>query len=77
MTSGLRIGTPAVTTRGFDQADCVALAGWICDILDVLAKEEDTTEIEAEVRGKVAELCARHPVYGAPRESQADAASIA
>ncbi|MBB3229391.1 serine hydroxymethyltransferase [Halomonas stenophila] len=63
VTSGLRIGTPAVTTRGFDQADCETLAGWICDILDALAAETDTTEVESEVRGKVAELCDRHPVY--------------
>ena len=63
VTSGLRIGTPAVTTRGFGQAECEALAGWICDILDVLAEGAGSAEIEAEVREKVAELCARHPVY--------------
>ncbi|MBW6392729.1 MULTISPECIES: serine hydroxymethyltransferase [Halomonadaceae] len=65
VTSGLRIGTPAVTSRGFDVADCQALAGWICDILDVLAEGDDSEAVEAEVRAKVAELCERHPVYGA------------
>ncbi|MFD2191646.1 serine hydroxymethyltransferase [Pistricoccus aurantiacus] len=63
VTSGLRIGTPAATSRGFDENDCEQLAGWICDILDVLAKGEDTGSAEAEVREKVAELCGRHPVY--------------
>ncbi|WP_447956728.1 serine hydroxymethyltransferase [Vreelandella sp. EE7] len=64
VTSGLRIGTPAVTTRGMNEADCEHLAGWICDILDVLADQKDTTEVENQVRDNVSELCARHPVYG-------------
>lgn len=63
VTSGLRIGTPAVTTRGFSEQECSSLAGWICDILDVLAKGEDTSAIEAQVLDKVAEVCARLPVY--------------
>ncbi|WP_227369453.1 serine hydroxymethyltransferase [Halomonas sp. M20] len=65
VTSGLRIGTPAATSRGFNEEDCTALAGWICDILDVLARGDDTSDIEAEVREKVAEVCGRHPVYSA------------
>ncbi len=77
VTSGLRIGTPAVTTRGFDEADCDVLAGWICDILDMLAKQADTTAIEGEVRGKVAELCHRHPVYGAVSSRTESVPSIA
>ena len=64
VTSGLRIGTPAVTTRGFGEKECETLAGWICDILDVLAKNENSDNIEAWVRFNVSELCARHPVYG-------------
>jgi len=63
VTSGLRIGTPAVTTRGFDESECGELAGWICDILDVLAEQRNSDAVEAEVREKVAELCERHPVY--------------
>ena len=59
VTSGIRIGTPAVTTRGFGIADVTALAGWICDILDDI----DNPAVIDAVRGKVAEICARHPVY--------------
>jgi glycine hydroxymethyltransferase len=64
VTSGLRIGTPAATSRGFNESECAELAGWICDILDVLAEHSNTDAVEAEVREKVAELCERHPVYG-------------
>ncbi|WP_193092596.1 serine hydroxymethyltransferase [Halomonas colorata] len=64
VTSGLRIGTPAVTTRGMVEADCEHLAGWICDILDVLADQQDTTDVENQVRDNVADLCAHYPVYG-------------
>ncbi|GIX22505.1 MAG: hypothetical protein KatS3mg121_1288 [Gammaproteobacteria bacterium] len=60
VTSGIRIGTPAVTTRGFDEEACRALAGWMCDILDDLENET----VIARVREQVAELCRRHPVYG-------------
>jgi glycine hydroxymethyltransferase len=67
VTSGLRIGTPAVTTRGFGQRECEELAVWICDILDTLAKGEESSNIEAWVRSNVAELCARYPVYGEPQ----------
>ncbi|NUU66390.1 serine hydroxymethyltransferase [Enterobacteriaceae bacterium BIT-l23] len=67
VTSGLRIGTPAVTTRGFGQRECEELAEWICDILDTLAKGEESSNIEAWVRSRVAELCARYPVYGEPQ----------
>ncbi|MCX2524856.1 serine hydroxymethyltransferase [Larsenimonas rhizosphaerae] len=63
VTSGLRIGTPAVTTRGFNVEDCRELTGWICDILDVLEKGEDTTAVEQDVRGKVEKICQRLPVY--------------
>ncbi|MBZ9567493.1 MULTISPECIES: serine hydroxymethyltransferase [Modicisalibacter] len=66
VTSGLRIGTPAVTSRGFDESECAELADWICDILDVLAERGNTQAVEAEVRDKVAAVCARHPVYEAP-----------
>lgn len=60
VTSGLRLGTPAVTTRGYTEDDCVELAGWICDVLDA---HEDEGVIAA-VREKVTEQCRRYPVYG-------------
>ncbi|MBE0505521.1 MAG: serine hydroxymethyltransferase [Marinospirillum sp.] len=59
VTSGLRIGTPAVTTRGFKEAECTELAGWICDILDDISN----TATQEGVKQKVAALCARFPVY--------------
>lgn len=62
VTSGLRIGTPAVTTRGFGEAECRDLAGWICDILDAMANG-DSSAAEAEVQDKVEAVCARYPVY--------------
>ncbi|HEU4991740.1 MAG TPA: serine hydroxymethyltransferase [Luteimonas sp.] len=60
VTSGLRIGTPAVTTRGYREPDCVALANWICDVLD---KPNDGNVI-AGVRDNVTKQCAQFPVYG-------------
>ena len=59
VTSGIRVGTPAVTTRGFGESECRELASWMCDICDNL---DDQSVIE-EVKSKVAELCAKHPVY--------------
>jgi glycine hydroxymethyltransferase len=61
VTSGLRIGTPAVTTRGFKVVECVGLANWICDILDNLGD----ADVEAHVARQVAGLCALFPVYQA------------
>ena len=60
VTSGLRLGTPAITTRGFGVEETRQLTGWIADILDDLENEET---IES-VRSQVLELCARFPVYG-------------
>lgn len=60
VTSGLRIGTPAVTTRGYVEADCVSLAHWIADVLDAPA---DAAVIE-RVRAAVTAQCRRYPVYG-------------
>jgi glycine hydroxymethyltransferase len=59
VTSGLRLGTPAITTRGFGVDETRELSGWIADILDDINKEE-TIE---RVRGQVLELCKRFPVY--------------
>lgn len=63
ITSGLRVGTPAVTTRGFKQAQCQELAGWMCDVLDSLENGNSETVI-AEVKQKVLAICADYPVYG-------------
>jgi glycine hydroxymethyltransferase len=62
VTSGLRIGSPAVTSRGFKEAECIDLTNWICDILAAL--ETGTSDaVEAEVQAKVVALCATLPVY--------------
>ena len=60
VTSGLRIGTPAVTRRGFGEAEVKELAGWMCDIIEDL----DNEALIAEVREKVKAVCAKYPVYG-------------
>ncbi len=60
VTSGIRVGTPAVTTRGFGEAECRALAGWMCDLIDARG---DVATIEA-VKAKALDLCRRFPVYG-------------
>jgi len=64
VTSGLRIGTPAVTTRGFGVAECEQLAGWVCDVLDALeAGGCALTTARDRVREQVVALCRQHPVY--------------
>ena len=60
VTSGIRIGTPAMTTRGFGAEEAAALSHWIADILDDI----DNEAVQAQVREQVAALCARFPVYG-------------
>lgn len=60
VTSGIRVGTPAVTTRGFKESECTELAGWMCDVMDSV---EDESVIAATAQ-KVQALCARFPVYG-------------
>ncbi|WP_313915406.1 serine hydroxymethyltransferase [Tahibacter sp.] len=60
VTSGLRIGTPAVTTRGYDEKECTDLANWICDVLDAPTDEA----VLARVRDAVTAQCKRLPVYG-------------
>ncbi|OAV12171.1 serine hydroxymethyltransferase [Moraxella catarrhalis] len=59
VTSGIRIGTPAITTRGFGEAEVRELAGWICDILDARGDEA----VLAATREKVAQICNKLPVY--------------
>lgn len=60
VTSGLRLGTPAVTTRGYVEQDCVDLANWIADVLD--APNDDA--VIARVRDAVSAQCRKYPVYG-------------
>ncbi len=59
VTSGIRIGTPAITTRGFKESEARIIAGWMCDILDNPISEK----VVLDVRKKVEELCASFPVY--------------
>ena len=59
VTSGIRIGSPAVTRRGFKEAECLQLADWIADILDDIENEATNKAVQA----KVVELCQRFPVY--------------
>ena len=63
VTSGLRIGTPAITTRGFKEAETIQLTGWIADVLDDLENPAQLDSVIDRVRGEVLELCQRYPVY--------------
>ncbi len=60
VTSGIRVGTPAVTTRGFGVEECQALAGWMCDIMD----DVDNKQTIVDVKDKVIAVCRKLPVYG-------------
>ena len=60
VTSGIRIGTPAITTRGFTEQDTRDLTGWMCDILENMGNES----VIEDTRSKVLEICTRLPVYG-------------
>jgi glycine hydroxymethyltransferase len=62
VTSGLRVGTPAITTRGFGIDETVQLTHWMCDILDGL-EQGNSEQIIAEVKTKVLDICQRFPVY--------------
>ncbi|MBP0050056.1 serine hydroxymethyltransferase [Marinobacterium sp. AK62] len=59
VTSGLRIGTPAVTRRGFKEEEVAQLANWICDILDDISNEDTIARVKEQVK----DICARFPVY--------------
>ena len=67
VTSGLRIGTPAATTRGFKEQECKELVNWMCDILDDI----ENSEINERVKNQVLDLCKRFPVYTASTAGQA------
>lgn len=59
VTSGIRVGTPAVTTRGFNAADCEALADWMCDVLD----DPHNPAVIERIRENVTHICRKYPVY--------------
>ncbi len=59
VTSGIRVGTPAITTRGLGEEEAGDLAGWMCDIMD----DSNNQDVIESVRSKVLELCKRFPVY--------------
>ncbi|MBB1269132.1 serine hydroxymethyltransferase [Shewanella sp. SR44-3] len=59
VTSGVRLGTPAITRRGFKEAEAKLLAGWICDVLD----DAHNTKVIQSVKAQVLALCAKYPVY--------------
>ena len=60
VTSGIRIGTPSITTRGMKEKECTMIAGWICDIIDNIKDER----LIDRVRAQVARLCRQFPMYG-------------
>lgn len=62
VTSGLRVGTPAITTRGFMAQETVQLTHWICDVLESL-EHGNSEQVIPEVKAKVLEICSRFPVY--------------
>lgn len=62
VTSGLRVGTPAVTTRGFKEKQCIDLTNWICDVLESL-ENGNSEQVIADVKAKVLAVCAEFPVY--------------
>ena len=64
VTSGIRIGTPSITTRGFREEEAAAVAGWICDVIDNMGDEGTLERVKSEVQA----LCQRFPMYGGGRE---------
>ncbi|TCO70454.1 serine hydroxymethyltransferase [Chromatocurvus halotolerans] len=73
VTSGLRVGTPAITTRGFGEKETRELTHWMCDVLAALEADDAHATI-TEVKGKVLEICGRFPVYSRARSAGAAAA---
>jgi len=63
VTSGIRVGTPAITTRGFSEQDATDLATWMCDIIDSIENDKSDASIVSDVREKVTAICKRLPVY--------------
>lgn len=67
VTSGIRVGSPAITTRGFKEAECVELVNWMCDVMDDIENQE----VINRVKQQVLDLCKRFPVYRASAAGQA------
>jgi glycine hydroxymethyltransferase len=65
VTSGIRLGSPAGTTRGFGEAEFRQIADWIVEVVDGLAAngEGNNGAVEAKVKAEVADMCARFPMY--------------
>jgi glycine hydroxymethyltransferase len=65
ITSGVRLGTPAGTTRGFTEVEFRQIGDWIVQVVDGLAAngEDGNGDVEARVKAEVAALCARFPIY--------------
>ena len=69
VTSGLRLGSPASTTRGFKEAEMAQIAGWIADIVDAMSAASGVDDTVARVQQQVGELCARFPVYTSAKKA--------
>ena len=67
VTSGIRVGSPAITTRGFKEAESIELVNWMCDVMDDLENQE----VINRVKQQVLDLCKRFPVYRSSAEGQA------
>ena len=65
VTSGIRLGAPAITTRGFKEVECVELVNWMCDVMN----DVENIEVQDRVKKAVVELCSRFPVYEASRSN--------
>ena len=66
VTSGVRVGSPAATTRGFGTGEFRQVGAWMIEIVDALAKGGDTAAVETKVREEVNALTARFPIYATP-----------
>ena len=69
VTSGLRLGSPASTTRGFGEKEMAEVAGWIAEIVDAMSSGGNVEAVITTVRGKTEQLCARFPVYKAAKKA--------
>jgi glycine hydroxymethyltransferase len=69
VTSGLRLGSPASTTRGFKEAEMAKVGNWIADLVDAMSAGADVEAVVARVRGEVEQLCAGFPVYQAAKKA--------